>query len=84
MHYTFLRSDQEPVRFPSPYAETLDLVAGAEYDPGEVLEKITEFDTKAAVSKEDLIKAWGVRRKGRARGDSNSRPADLKGRDQVF
>jgi hypothetical protein len=67
MLYTFLRSDQEPVRFPSPYAETLGLIAGAEYDPEEVLEKIMKLETKAAVSKEDLIRAFGVWKKGRAR-----------------
>jgi hypothetical protein len=67
MLYTFLRSDQEPVRFPSPYAETLDLIAGAEYSPDEALERVLKLDPKAAVSKEDLIRAFGVRKKGRAR-----------------
>jgi hypothetical protein len=69
MLYTFLRSDQEPVRFPSPYAETLGLVPGTEYGPEEVLEKVLKLDPKAAVSKEDLIRAFGVRKKGRARAN---------------
>jgi len=69
MLYTFLQSDREPVRFPSPYADTLGLIAGAEYDPREVLERVLELDPEAAVSEDDLIRAFGVRKKGRARGN---------------
>ena len=67
MLYTFLRSDQEPVRFPSPFAETLGLVPGVEYGPDEALERVLKLDPKAAVSNEDLIRAFGVRKKGKAR-----------------
>lgn len=67
MLYTFLRPEQEPVRIPAQFAGLLGLVAGVEYDPRGVLEKMLDLDPKAAVSVEDLIRAFGVRKKGRAR-----------------
>jgi hypothetical protein len=49
--------------------ERRDDNAGAEYSPEEALERVLRLDPKAAVSQEDLIRAFGVRKKGRARGD---------------
>ena len=54
---------------PAQYAGLLDLVVGAEYDPRDVLEKVLELDPKAAVSVQDLIRAFGLRKKGRARNN---------------
>lgn len=65
--YTFLQPEQEPVRIPAQYAGLLGLVAGAEYDPRDVLARLLDLDLRAAVSVQDLIRAFGVRKKGRAR-----------------
>jgi hypothetical protein len=67
---------------PAPYAKLLDLDPKDEYDPQVVVREIIRLEPSAKVTAEDLIKAWGVKRKGRPKGDSNSRPADSKGRDQ--
>ena len=57
--YTFLRMDQWPVKLPAPAAKLLNLDPTEEYDPQLVLDRM---GPEAKVTKEALIKAFGVRR----------------------
>jgi len=67
--YTFLRLDQWPVRVPEPYARLLALDPKEECDPQHVLREIVRLGPIGDLSVDDLITAWGVKRKGRSRGN---------------
>jgi hypothetical protein len=61
--YTFLRLDQWPVRVPEPYARLLELDPKEEYDPQHVLREIARLGPIGDLSVDDLIAAWGVKRR---------------------
>lgn len=68
--YTFRRLEEWPVKVPPPYAKLLDLDPGEEHDPQAVVREIIRVAPGATVTADDLIKAWGVKSKGRSRGKS--------------
>ena len=60
--YTFLRLDQWPLKLPAPAAKLLNLDPMEEYDPQFVLDRILALEPEAKVTKEELIRTFGVRR----------------------
>lgn len=62
-YYKLLRLDQWPVKLPVPVAKLLNLNPGEEYDPQLVLDRILVLVPEAKLTKEMVIRTFGVKRK---------------------